>query len=274
MKMLIEKIPTPVITKEHGTWAVLLIPMFAGAGVAGKLTMNFFFLALSALSFFLAYAPGQILLRQYYGSHQFKEKVDQAKFWTPMYLGIALVFGVQPLREGYTLLIAAGGLAAGSFLGNFFLTRRYTKSVISDLLAVAGLTLGAPSAYYVLTGRVDRTAMLLYLFNFLFFGCSVFYVHMKIRASATKLSIMTPRDKFSLGKMNLAYHIIVISLVGALATLHTTSIIALLFFVPMFIHALYGTLSLSCKIRFKNLGFLLLGQAVAFGLFLVFVGWK
>jgi hypothetical protein len=274
MKMLVNKIPAPVITKEHGSWAVLLVPIFVSTGVTGMLTMNFFFLALSALAFFLAYTPGHTLLRHYFGSHRHQEKVEQAKFWTVTYLVIGITFTVRLLITGYTLLILFGGLAMISFLGNFFVTRRYSKSIVSDLLAAAGLTLGGPSAYYVLTGRVDSTALLLYIFNFLFFGCSVFYVHMKIRASGTKKSGMTWVDKISIGKLNLAYHIAIVSLVGTLVALHTTSIFALLAFGPMFVHAVFGTLKLSSKVRFKNLGFLLLAQSVVFGMLLTLVEWK
>lgn len=272
--MLVNKIPPPVITKEHGSWAVLLVPIFASAGVTGRLTMDFFFLTLSALAFFLAYTPGHTLLRHYFGSHQPLEKVAQAKFWTVTYLVIGITFAMRLLITGYALLILFGGLAMISLLGNFFVTRRYSKSIGSDLLAAAGLTLGGPAAYYVLRGRVDGTALLLYVFNFLFFGCSVFYVHMKIRASGTKKSGMTWVDKISLGKLNVAYHIAVVSLVGTLVALHFTSIIALLAFGPMFVHSVVGTLKLSGKVRFKNLGFLLLAQSVVFGVLLTLVEWK
>ena len=272
--MFVNKIPAPVITKEHGSWAVLLIPIFASAGVAGMVSVNFFFLALSALAFFLAYTPGTILLRDYVGSHQRQEKSEQAKFWTSTYLVIGIAFAVRLLMTGYTLLIVFGALAVISFLSNFFVARRFSKSIVSDLLAAAGLTLGGPSAYYVLTGRIDSTALLLYFFNFLFFGSSIFYVHMKIRASGTKRSAMTWIDKISLGKLNLVYHAVVISLIGALAALHITSIFALLIFGPMIVHAVFGTMKLSGKVRFKNLGFVLLGQAVVFGALLTFVEWK
>ncbi len=272
--MLINKIPPLVITKEHGSWAVLLVPIFVSAGVVGTFTINFILFAFSAIAFVLAYTPGHTLLRHHFGSHQDQEKVEQAKFWTVAYLVIGFTFALWLLITGYTFLIVFGGLAAISFLGNFFVTRRYSKSIVSDLLAAAGLTLGGPSAYYVLTGRVDSTALLLYIFNFLFFGCSIFYVHMKIRASGIKKPRMTWVDKVSFGKMNLAYHIVVVSLVGALVALHSASIIALLAFVPMFVHAVFGTLKLSGRVRFKNLGFLLLAQSIVFGVLLTLVKWK
>ena len=75
-------------------------------------------------------------------------------------------------------------------------------------------------------------------------------------------------DKISLGKLTLLYHLLVLILVGLLAAIHLTPGFAILAFVPIAAHAVYGTLNLSGKVRFKNLGFLLLAQSLLFGVFL------
>jgi len=41
------------------------------------------------------------------------------------------------------------GAWAAAFLGNYVLTRTSRKTALSDLVAVSGLTLGAPSACYI-----------------------------------------------------------------------------------------------------------------------------
>jgi hypothetical protein len=74
--------------------------------------------------------------------------------------------------------------------------------------------------------------------------------------------------------MNLLYHIAVISIIGALAALQFTSLVALVAFFPMLIHGVYGTLKLSGKVRFKKLGFLLLGQSILFGILLSYCTWR
>jgi hypothetical protein len=68
--------------------------------------------------------------------------------------------------------------------------------------------------------------------------------------------------------MSLMYHIAVISIIVALAALHFTSPVALLAFLPMLIHGVYGTLKLSGKVHFKKLGVLLLAQSILFGILL------
>lgn len=266
------KIPRPIIPKEHGAWAVLIVSMGVASSIAGRVSMEFLFLAISALFVFMSYVPVHTLLRHVFMARQAREKTLQAMFWSAAYAGVGVAFIVPVLGAGYLMLLPIGMLGLVSFFGNFFLARRNPKTLMSDLLAVAGLSLGAPSAWYVLTGNLDRQALALWLLNFLFFGCSVFYVHMKIRATSLKKTQLEIEEKLTLGKLNLLYHALVLVIVGLLALEHFTVQFAIIAFVPMAIHAFYGTYTLSGRVRFKNLGFLLLAQSVVFALILILWG--
>jgi len=272
--MLIDKFPPPVITKEHGSWAVLFVPMLVNACVAGRWSIDFILVGLAALGAFLSYVPAQVLLRHYSGVPQRVEKLRQAKFWVTAYLCLTIGFVVPLLLEGYVFLLVIGSAGAVFFFCNFFFVKHYSKMIATDLIAVAGLTLSGPSVYYVLTGTLDRAAVSLYVLSFLFFGCSVFYVHMKIQFSASKKAGMAWRESLKFGKLNLLYFAAVVSIVAILAVSHFTSIIALVAFVPMIAHGVYGTVNLSSRVHFKNLGFLLLGQSILFGTLLSYFCWK
>lgn len=263
-------VPKPIITKEHGSWAVLFVPMAVGAIIGGEFSSRVVLLALSSLFIFLSYVPVHTLLRDWLGTRQGEDKLHAAKFWALVFGGIGVVFAIPLLLEGYWLLLSIGFVGAFFFFGNFFLACSLQKTVVSDLVAMAGLTLTAPSAYYVATRELNQIALTLWLMNFLFFGCGVFYVHMKIRATSLKKSELSWIEKFSVGKMNLVYHIAVIGIVLALTIRHFTPQLAVAAFVPMTLHAIYGTLKLSNKVRFKNLGLLLLAQSVVFALILSF----
>ena len=273
-KMFGDKIPPPVITKEHGSWAVLFVPMLVNACVVGKWSIDFVLVALAGLGAFLSYVPAQVLLRHYSGSPQQAGKVSQAKFWMAIYLFLTTGIVVPLLQKGYIFLLVIGVVGAAFFFCNFFFVKRYSKMVATDLIAVAGLALSGPSVYYVLTGTLDRTALSLYTLNFLFFGCSVFYVHMKIHATALKKTELAWREKLSLGKMNLLYHAAVVTIVTTFAVTHFTTALVPVAFVPMVVHGIYGTAKLPRNIHFKKLGFLLLGQSIAFGMLLCFFLWK
>lgn len=262
------RIPFPIIPKEHGAWAVLVVPMFIGASVTGHFSLNVLYLALSALGGFMSYVPVQTILRQWFFTAPGTEKLRAVRFWASVYLGGSGLFIVPLFLQKLWLLGGIGMVGASAFLLNFILVRRYEKNLWSDLVAVLGLTLSAPSAYYVATGKLDQTAALLWLLNFLFFGGGIVYVHMKLRAAAMKKNALSFAEKLGLGKLNLLYHFFVLTLVGILVVKNFTPLLAMAAFVPMTIHAVYGTCKLSNTVRFKNLGLLLLAHALAFAVLL------
>ena len=258
-------IPPMLITREHGSWAVLVVPMLVNVYVAGRWSGDFVLVVLVILGAFLAYVPAQVLLRHHSGVRHPVDKLSQARFWGMVYAGVAICAGVVLLAEGYIFLLAIGGAGAMLFYANFYCVKHYSKMAATDLLAVAGLTLGGLSVYYVLTGSLDRTAFALYVLNFLFFGCSVFYVHMKIQFSASKRSAMKWREKLIFGKSNLLYFAALVVIVGVLSAFRLISFVVLIAFLPMIGHGVYGTVKLSHKVHFKKLGFILLGQSILFG---------
>ncbi|MDP2886439.1 MAG: YwiC-like family protein [Ignavibacteria bacterium] len=259
-------IPKPIIPKEHGSWAVLLVPLVVGANVSGIASPSFVFLSFSVIATFLAYLPIEMVLRSKLGISSGSEEHQAARFWSIAYLSAGLLFVLPLLLEGYWALAAIGVLAAISFLVRFFLGIGRTRNVGSDLVAVAGLTLTAPSAYYVLTKTLDGHAITLWLLNFLFFGSGVVYVHMKMKAKAMGKIRLGWLERISIGKLNLIYHVVVVAAVLVLASLHLTQTAAILAFVPMIIHAVLGTVRLSQNVRFKTLGFLLLAQSIVFAI--------
>lgn len=263
----------PIIPKEHGGWAVLYVPMIVSAAIAGGLTLNVGLLALSALGMFMSYTPVHMLLRHAFVMPLQKDRLNNAMLWSGVYLVFGIAFMVPLLVQGYWLLPVLGFPGAVAFFGNFVLTRRVSKSLPSDMVAVFGLSLSGLCSYYVVTGQVTVEAVIVWLLNVLFFWCSVFYVHMKIRAAARKESPLGVTDRLALGALNILYHVVVIGIVVGLALYRMTTLYVVLAFVPMFVHALYGTYKLSRRVTFHRLGFLLLAQSIVFGL-LLWVVWE
>ena len=258
-------IPPLLVTREHGSWAVLIVPMLVSFAVVGRWSVDFVWIVVTGLALFLGYVPAQILLRHLSGMPQRAEKVDQAKFWGIVYGSAGLVCGGILLMKGYLFLLPIGGAGVFSFLVNFYLTKKYLKSIGTDLIAMAGLTLSGPSTYYVLAGNMDMKGLALYILNFLFFSCTVFYVHMKIKAAAVRKREMGWREKFSIGGVNLIYNGVVLALVAVFSSMKLIPAIAVLAFIPMLFQGMYGTITLSGNVRFKFLGLILLAQSVIFG---------
>ncbi|HEY5615697.1 MAG TPA: YwiC-like family protein [Bacteroidota bacterium] len=265
------KIPRPIITREHGAWAVLLVPIIVAASATNIVSIELILFVLAALGAFLSYVPAQILLRVRFRNGYNDGKLTASKFWLPVYASITFICLVWLLLGGYWFLLVIGMFGAVSFAVNFVLTRASGKTIASDLVAVLGLTLTAPGAYYVTTGRLDATAIMLWLLNSLFFCSSVFYVHMKIAARGLKSEVLSPRVRFQLGKLNILYHVAVFTIVMLLAIFQYTPLLMAVVFLPMVVHAVYGTLRLSSDVQFKRLGFLLLGHSITFALLFIIV---
>ncbi|HAV22710.1 MAG TPA: hypothetical protein DCX46_04300, partial [Bacteroidetes bacterium] len=130
------------------------------------------------------------------------------------------------------------------------------------------LSAGAPAAYYVATGNLDASAGQLWLLVVLFFASSVFYVHMKIAAVRHKRDRLSFWEKLSIGRLTLLYHIVVIPLFVIMTVGRMSAVGMLIVYVPVVMHVVMGTITLSRNVRFKRLGFMLLGQAVIFGILL------
>lgn len=262
--VIFKNIPSPIITKEHGSWAVLLVPIIVGTIYADIFTWNVMLLGASALLVFMTYVPVHSLLQYFFGAKPGKDKIRGAFFWSIIYFLAGLGFIVPLFLQQYWFLIHIGAIGLLLFFGNFYLTKRTKKSIGSDLVAVSGLTLGAPAAYYISTGRLGTEAASVWLLSFLFFGCSIFYVHMKMQVSGMKKERWKWEEKITAGSLNILYHVAVIGIVALLALYHITPAMVILAFVPMFVHAVVGTIQLHRRVKFRHLGFLLLGQSVLF----------
>jgi len=259
-----------MLPKEHGAWAVFFVPMIVGTVRAEQLSANLILLFFSSTGFFLAYQPVQVLFRHAPSD----EKLNVARTWGLVFLSWAAIPGLFLLFQGFWLLLPIAGLAGASIFVSLSLTRNKPKSIASDFAAVVGLTLTAPAAMYVLTGRLQMDTLLVWSLNVLFFGSSVFYVHMKIRATGLKKEMLTWRERLLIGHLNILYHLAVLIILIILVQASNTPALAFVAFVPVSLHAFIGTMRLSSRVRFKKLGFLLLGQSLVFAVLitLTFVG--
>ena len=257
------KFPKPVITKEHGTWAILLVPMAVAATTAGTFSVNAAFLVVSALGVFLSFVPLNSLMDEYM-TNSHPGRFLETALWCMIYLAVGLGAALPLIRDGFWMLVPLGSAAGLIFFTHFLLTRSLQKSVVTDIVAVAGLALGAPAMYYILTRSLDIHAWILFVINFFFFSSSVVYVHLKIRVTRGKRSDLTLSEKLTAGGLNLAYHAFVIAVVVALSLYRLTPATAVLAFVPMTIHAVYGTYRLTSQVSFSRLGFALLAHSIGF----------
>lgn len=259
-------IPKPIITREHGSWAVLLVPIAIALVIAEGVTWDIALVIIASLAAFMAYVPAQMILRERFGMTLDSSKLRGATFWLLVYALVGLAAVVPLLAKGYWKLLPLGMFAVFCFALNFVLTRVRSKTVLSDLIAIAGLTTGAPAVLYVATGELAGTAFFIWILNALFFGSGVVYVHMKIVATSFKDTSLSLTQRLSLGFLNVVYHLVVLGIVLVLVAFEYSPTLVAVAFLPITVHALYGTLKLSARVQFKRLGILLLGHAILFAI--------
>ena len=262
------RIPSLPLTREHGSWALLAVPLAIGSASAETVSVRHAVLALAALAAFLSHVPLQALLDHATDRAPSDATMRGARFWVVILIGVALTFGVGLVVLGELHLLAWGTVAATSLVIRSVMNRSNGRSAGADLVAVAGLSVGAPSA--LLLGATDdwSRAILLWILVALFFGCSVVYVHMKMHRTAFRSMDLPLRRRLRLGWMPLTYHVFVIVLAAVIVQMGATSYMTVLAYLPMAIHALIGTIRLSAPVRFRRLGFLLVGQSVIFAVLL------
>jgi hypothetical protein len=259
------EIPRPVFPKEHGAWAVLFVPLMSGAAIAGGFSLNVMLLALSALGMFLWTVPAQTLWRQCAAGPRQDGRLGRVYLWGTVYLAWGIAFLLPLFGKGYWLLGPLGLVGAVCLAGSFFQQGRFPRTIAADLISVVGLTLSGLAAYYVTSGKADLQGFLIWVFNILFFGSSVFYVHMKIGTISSKNLEMKPGQ---MRTANIVYQSGVLVTIALFAMVGVTRWLTILAFIPMGVHVFYGTFHSSFDLEFKKLGLLLLGQSILFGILL------
>jgi hypothetical protein len=258
----------PPMPREHGAWGILLIPFTTAVGVSGMFDLKIALLLVSILCFYVA--------RTSYLKQNLK--------WTTLLLAGSVVC-VAPLLFVWRLwwLIAFGAVAAPLAF------RKTERSVDMQLVAVAGLTLTAPAAWYVATSQIDRRAWLLWLLNVLYFAGGVFYVKMHIAAAMAGRAIaphpdplpasgergeqqsrtLPARTRLRLGAPTLGVYTALPVVLFALVWSGAISCWVTLAYAPVVVRAVAGVWRLSPSLRIKRLGWTEVAYSIVFAVILI-----
>jgi YwiC-like protein len=182
-----------VIPREHGAWGILLVPLATGAlaemrsGVNGEALALFI---LAAMSLFWLRTP----LESWLGTSVIKAQTNDERAFVLRVMGAVGVLAVASISallwNGYSRgLLTIGAVAGLAFVIQAGVKRLGRKGRMpAQIIGAVGLTSTAAGAYYVATGKLDHTAVALWLANWLFAGDQIHFVQVRIRSSrATNL---------------------------------------------------------------------------------------
>jgi YwiC-like protein len=254
-----------VIPREHGAWGMLLVPLVTGAVVAARSSINGGGLTLfvvAAMSLFWLRTP----LEAWLGTSPIKaQSVRERKLVLRTIVGIAAlaVASIAALLwTGNYGLIAIGAVAGLAFAAQDVVKKLGRKGRMpAQVIGAIGLTSTAAGAYYVATGRIDRTAIALWLANWLFAGDQIHFVQLRIHSSR----LGTFEEKVQQGLPFLIAQVALIAIALGACRFGLLPAAAVAAFLPVLLR---GTLWFLRKLRpldVHKLGFTELGQALLFG---------
>lgn len=162
----------PLITKQHGAWAMLILPFTLGM-LAGKPTWLHIPLFIGWLLMYLATFPVLLAMK----------KKKAAPYLSSFYFFIipALLFLSIPLWRDWRLIFF-GFLMMPFFLVNVYYARvNRERSFLNDLSAVGVFGVGGLASYFIGIGQLDWRATTIWILTMLFFIGSIFFVKTMIR---------------------------------------------------------------------------------------------
>jgi hypothetical protein len=243
----------PPMPREHGAWGILLIPFATAVGIAGTWNLQVALLLISMVCFYVA--------RTSFLKHDTK--------WILSLLAVSVACLAPLLGIWHLWWLAVFGVAAAPLA-----IRKTQRGVVSQLVAVAGLTLTAPAAWYAATGSLDRQAWLLWGLNFLYFAGGVFYVKMHVAAALRRKRFGTAAEKIECGAANLTFYSGLTICVVGLAMAHLIPWLATLAFAPVIVRAVAGVGRLSPTLLIKRLGWTEVAHSIVFAALLIFAEWR
>ena len=259
------RLRTMVIPREHGAWGMLLVPLATGAVAAAGSGINGSALALfvvAAMSLFWLRTP----VESWLGTSPIKaQNAHERKVVLRTILGIAalaLVSVAALLWSGNRGLILIGAIAVVAFAAQTGVKKLGRKGRMpAQIIGAIGLTSTAAAAYYVATGRLDRTAIALWLANWLFAGDQIHFVQLRIHSSRAS----TFQEKLHHGLPFLLSQIALIAFVLGACWLGFFPRAAAVAFLPVLLRGTFWFLRKRQPLDVHKLGFTELGHSLLFG---------
>ena len=251
-----------MLPREHGAWAMLIVPLIVGVGVGGKWSTSLLPLALTVLCFFLLRYPLMLAIKS-----RAPDTRQDALRWSAIYAALTTIGGTWLLLATPLLpLIAIGALGLASLAIYLSLAARHAEmSTAGEWVGIAGLALGAPIAYLVATNALNATAIALYLLNVLFFGGTVLYIKFKVREQPRLVEpTMHWLEKLWAGRVTILYHAVTLLVVALLAAIGFMPALAAIAFALPLCKVVGGAITRPARLNIPRLGFIELGTTIAF----------
>ncbi|MEW6208855.1 MAG: YwiC-like family protein [Acidobacteriota bacterium] len=248
--------------KEHGAWAMLYVPMVVGVIVAGGFPARALLIALAVTAVFISRPSMQSWWRA-----RSQGQTDKDSFRAMIFcLGLAAACGLPLILIDHLYgLIPLGAASALLLALNAEQTvRRQDRAVANEILAILGLTLTAPVAYYAVRGAWDAKAICLWAMCALFFASSVFYVRLRVYS----VNARKEDERRKLWRACALYHSFLLVSLVALAVTGNLRVFALIAFAPALGRSFRHMIAPVGRLNLKKIGVMEIVYSIVFLIFI------
>jgi hypothetical protein len=240
---------------------MLYVPLVLGGVVAGGGAWRVILLGLSATFVFFGRESGLVWWR----AKARRSDAGNAGIVTLVCLGLAAI-AAGPLIVFARLygLALFGAASAGLLVWNARqAAKREERTMTTELLGIAGLTLTAPAAYYAGRAVWSMEAMWLWLLSALYFASSVFYVKLRVLSVHSR----QPRELARIRRLCFGYHLALAAAITLLAQPGRFGAFLILAFAPILVRAFWHLLRPGKQLVLKRIGLLEVLYSVVFLVF-------
>ncbi len=223
-----------VLPREHGSWALWLLPLISGGiigyfSVPGSTAAPVLWFSLVAVAAFLIRQPLESLLGVSILRLRSPHEQWVAAFWVVGLTALAILGVAELLRLHRGLIFVFAAVALACFALGALFGRTRSLRVSKQHVGALGLTATAAGAYYVTAGRIDSTALLLWLLAWLFASSQIEYVQLRLRTANVRSRLQKIREGWKVCFLHLLLLGMVVSVQAATKT---TPLFDLLFVPP------------------------------------------
>ncbi|QHE53832.1 YwiC-like family protein [Pontibacillus sp. HMF3514] len=161
-----------LLPKQHGAWAMLLVPFILGI-TSSEFSWVHLPLLLGWLGLYLSTYP---MLMVFKG-----KKRDLHLKWTGIYMGIAIIFLVVVLLNEWRMMIFGLFMLPLFLINIYYAKKKKDRAFANDVTAIIVFCIGGAASYYLGAGTLDMKGWSVVSLSFLFFLGSTFYIKTMIR---------------------------------------------------------------------------------------------
>ncbi len=257
---------TMLVPREHGAWGMLLVPLATGAIVASHIGVHAgppVLFIVATLALFWMRTPVEAWLGLSPIKAQTKEERASVLRLIVLLCVIALASLGILFATGYARGLVIIGIVAALAFGVQEVVKKLGRAgrMPAQIMGAIGLTSTAAGAYYVTSGALGRTAVLLWIANWLFAADQIHFVQTRIRGS----KLTSSSQKFQRGKWFVYAQIALIVVLATAGAYRILPLWTLAAFVPALARGVAWFVRPTQPLGVHKLGFSELAQAIVFG---------